>query len=163
MTAIPPAKPKLDTLPNEIIQQIWYSSGNPYLSFVSRKLYSSLNGEHVQRSFYRKIVTELTFELVFARKYEAILNRFQRDNITAKIMSEILKRSEITPKEIWNLIEDEPGGLPVLTVPKGTVVPPHLRGHARLVAASAARGSYINFLQHLEIRRPRGLMPRFST
>ena len=58
------SKPKLDSLPNEIIQKIWPLSENPYLLLVSRRLYPSVSSGHVHRTFYRKLATKYLRELI---------------------------------------------------------------------------------------------------
>ena len=121
------ATPKLDTLPNEIIQKIWPLSENPYLPLTSRKLYASLNSEHVKRDFYRKLGMKWLCVLMINKS-----RLMQEEGITAKLLSEVLERSGVTNSELQVLAASEPGVIGMyypcvhLWVPWDTKIPRRL-------------------------------------
>ena len=126
------SKPKLDTLPNEIIQQIWPLSGNLYLPLASRRLYAALNSEHVQRTFYRTLAIKYLAVLNGHDAYkddEYHLRYMGSEGITAGLLTGVLERSEITNADIWDISEDLPEthslGSPYVwfIVPEGTKLP----------------------------------------
>lgn len=104
-------KPKLDNLPNEIIQKIWLSSDNPYLNRVSRKLRSSLKNEHVERIFYRRLGEMYLREclLPVPMGYSSYPQIKPMKTRPASLISEVLERSQITNSELWDLGHDGTG------------------------------------------------------
>ena len=80
-------KPKLDTLPNEILQKIWPLSDNPYLPLTSRKLNMSLNNEHVRNDLYRKLATKHLLVLLVNKTPKEYMLYFKQEHITPGLFS----------------------------------------------------------------------------
>ena len=136
------SKPTLETLPTEIIQKIWPLSHNRSLNLVSRKLYSSLNNEHVKRTFYRALAMKYLRHLLcdhFPKAGGPTLAGQQRflniEGITSNFLQELLERSKITNADLWDVGDGfvwvDSGSVEQpyawLTVPEGTWVPKRLR------------------------------------
>ena len=99
-----PTKRKLDTLPNEIIQKIWPLSENPDLPLTSRRLYASLNKEHVRRTFYHELLmNESMVNFFHPPKF---IMRLGQIGITGRLLSKALEISKITNRDLWDLSKD---------------------------------------------------------
>ena len=108
MGTSPHIKPSLDTIPNELIQKIWSLSINPYLLLVSRKIYSSLNSEHVQKTFWRSLTIEYFRKFLPMKPAEEYSEILERDALTSRIIYKALEDSRITALELWDIFDDLP-------------------------------------------------------
>ena len=138
-------KPKLDTLPNEILQIIWPLSDNHNLPLASSKLYRSLNNEHVQRIFYRKRAEKCLREMIIGatrftwwgprgKPVDDLIKYMEEEHITPKFLNEVLERSQITNAELLHIAKTVPGAWGNASYHDGRFVP-----CVRLLVLSGAR------------------------
>ena len=108
MAAASANKPKLDTLPNEVIQKIWELSLNPYLPQTSRKLKASLDNQHVRDSVWSKMIPpHLRFLIDDNNTKIECLEYLEREGITAGLLERMLKHTKITNMELWDMCQEQ--------------------------------------------------------